>query len=377
MNIISWHRLWAMFIKEFIQMRRDRLTLGMIVAIPLMQLILFGYAINSNPKHLPTAIVTAEHNIFTRTIIDKMQHSNYFAFLNAPQTEEQANHLLSQGKVMFVLNIPPDFANKLIRGERPQVLLTADATDPMAAANSLAAAKVLLPQAFERLFTGKLAYLKTNPQPIDFVTHTKYNPELITQYNIIPGLLGIILTMMMIIITSVAITREFEQGTMENLLSTPLRPLEVMLGKVCPYIFVGYLQTSLIILLAYFLFGVPIAGSIMLLLLCAFPFIMANLSVGLLFSTIAKNQLQAVQMGFFFFLPSILLSGFMFPFYGMPIWAQYVGNILPLTYFNRIARGIMLKGNNFSDIWTDLWPILIFMTVTLLIALTRYRQTLD
>lgn len=376
-SYFSFRRLTAIITKEFIQMKRDRVTLAMIVMIPLMQLILFGFAINSNPKNLPTALVSADSSAFTRSFIQGMKNTEYFKFLPQTFTEKQAEHLLTIGRIQFIINIPPGFSRELVRNEHPEILLTADATESMASANAITAMNTLSSSIFNRELVGPLAKLNTDQPLFNLRLHAKYNPELITQYNIVPGLMGVILTMTMVIITALAITREYERGTMESLLATPARPLEVMLGKVIPYIIVGYVQAALIVLAAYYLFHVPIDGNLLLLFIAALPFIAANLSVGVTFSTIAENQLQATQMSFFFFLPSILLSGFMFPFYGMPMWAQKVGSILPLTYFLRITRGIMLKGTSFAETWPNIWPILIFMVIALLIGLKRYRQTLD
>jgi len=373
----SWQRLWSVIAKEFIQMRRDRITLSMLVAIPLMQLILFGYAINANPKHLPTVVVSGDHSKLTRTFIQGLKNTEYFQLIRPPVSEKEANYLMAINKAQFVLNIPPNFSYDLMRNKHPTLLLTADATDSMAVSNAMAAANGFANQVFDYDFQGNLSYLKAQKPPFNLMVHAQYNPELITQYNIVPGLMGVILTMTMVMITALAITREYERGTMENLLATPVRPLEVMLGKVIPYIAVGYLQAMLIIASAFYLFHVPIDGSLLLLFIATLPFIAANLSIGVTFSTLADNQLQATQMTFFFFLPSILLSGFMFPFYGMPIWAQWIGNILPLTYFLRITRGIMLKGNGFMNTWPNIWPIIIFMVIALIIGLKRYKQTLD
>ncbi|ABS77021.1 ABC transporter permease [Coxiella burnetii] len=376
-NYFSWHRCVAVAFKEFVQMRRDRLTFAMIIGIPLIQLILFGFAINTNPKYLPTALVSADHSDFTRTFIRGVENTEYFRITAQPKTLKEADTLLAKGKVLFVINIPPDFTRNLIRGMHPQILIEADASDPVAAVNALAAIPTLETTIFNPLFKGNLNDLRSQPEPLNIVLHRKYNPENITQYNIVPGLLGVVLTMTMVLITSLAMTRERERGTVESLLATPVRPLEVMIGKITPYIIVGYLQVSIILVASRYLFDVPIEGSITLLLISALPFIAANLSVGLTFSSIAKNQLQAVQSAFFFFLPSILLSGFMFPFAGMPQWARWLGEILPLTHFLRITRGILLKGNSWYEILPDLWPILLFAAIALLIGLKRYRQTLD
>jgi ABC-2 type transport system permease protein len=373
----AFHRFWAVVLKEFIQMKRDRVTFAMMVGIPLLQLMLFGFAINSDPKHLPTVIVSADHGPFSRTLISAMQHSGYFQVLRQVETEAEAARLLQLGDVQFVLNIPPDFSRRILRGERPALLLEADATDPAATGPAVAAVRAMVGNLFDRDLTGPLAPLRDRPGPVDLRLHAHYNPENITQYNVVPGLMGVVLTMTMIIITALAMTRERERGTMENLLATPVRPFEVMTGKIVPYVIVGYIQLTLILVAAKVLFHVPLVGSIPLVYAVALAFIAANLAVGITFSTLAQNQLQAVQMAFFFFLPSLLLSGFMFPFRGMPEWAQTIGSALPLTHFLRIVRGVLLKGNGVAEILPELWPILLFMTVALTIGLKRYRQTLD
>lgn len=373
----SWHRTLAVIIKEFLQMRRDRLTFAMIIGLPLMQLILFGFAINTNPHKLPTAVVFGDNSTFTRQFILGLQNTDYFNVVSLPKSVEESENMLAEGKVLFVISFPPNFTQRLIRGQRPQVLVEADATDPVATGNATAAIQQLVNTVFDPYFKGPTSDLRSKPIAVNLVIHNKYNPENITQFNIVPGLLGVVLTMTMVIITSLAITRERERGTMESLLATPVRPVEVMIGKLFPYIFVGYIQVFLILLAAKYIFEVPTAGSMLLLISCVLPFIAANLAMGLTFSSLARNQLQAVQMAFFFFLPSLLLSGFMFPFAGMPKWAQAIGNCLPLTYFIRIVRGIMLKGNNFTQIWPNIWPILIFCILALFIGVKRYRQTLD
>ena len=373
----NWQRFCAIVAKEFIQMRRDRLTFAMMLGIPMIQLVLFGYAINSDPKHLPTAVYSADNSTFSRTIVWAMRNSSYFDVTREPQSEAEIQKLLAEGTVQFVVEIPVDFSRKLLRGEQSDLLLEADATDPMAIGYAVGAMNSLTPVVLNRDLTGPLAKLRGSSTPFNLVVHQHYNPENITQYNIVPGLMGVILTMTMVIITALAITRERESGTMENLLSTPLRPVEVIIGKIVPYIMVGYIQIFLILVAAKFLFDVPMVGSVPLLLSVAFLFIVAHLAVGITFSTIARNQRQAMQMGMFFFLPNILLSGYMFPFRGMPGWAQDIGEILPLTHFLRVVRGILLKGNGFVEIVPDLWPIALFLVVMLAIGIKRYRQTLD
>ncbi|HBI14045.1 MAG TPA: mannose-1-phosphate guanyltransferase [Desulfobulbaceae bacterium] len=373
----SFRRFCAIIKKEFVQMRRDRVTFAMMIGIPIMQMIIFGFAINSDPKNLPTVILDADHSPFTRTLVASMQNSQYFRVLRTVATEKEAEEMVDLGQVQFVLQIPAQFARSLVRGEQPALVLTADATDPAATSNALAAFRVIAERAMGRDLNGPLEYLRPAKTPLNIIVHPRFNPEAITQYNIVPGLMGVVLTMTLVIITALAITRERERGTMENLLSTPVRPLEVMIGKIIPYIIVGYVQMGVILLAARFLFQVPFMGSILLLLAVSLFFIAANLGVGLTFSTLARNQLQAVQMAFFFFLPSILLSGFMFPFRGMPVWAQKIGSILPLTHYLRIVRGIILKGNTLDQILTHIWPIAVFLLVALTIGLKRYRSTLD
>ena len=374
---LAFHRLWAVVLKEFIQMKRDRVTFGMMVGIPLMQLMLFGFAINSDPKHLPTAVWAADQGPFARTLVSALRHSDYFELVRDAQSEADTDRWLRLGEVQFVVNIPEDFSRKLLRGEQPTVLIEADASDPAATGPALSAVRAIASTVLDRDLSGPLARLRPKSGPINFQIHAHYNPENITQYNVVPGLMGVVLTMTMVIITSLAITRERERGTMENLLATPVQPFEVMVGKIIPYIVVGYIQVTLILVAARFIFGVPMVGNLGLVYAVALLFIGANLAVGITFSTLAKNQLQAVQMAFFFFLPSILLSGFMFPFRGMPEWAQWVGTCLPNTHFLRIVRGILLKGNGPLEIAPELWPLLLFVIVAMTIGVRRYRQTLD
>jgi ABC-2 type transport system permease protein len=374
---MNWSRLLAILIKEFRQIRRDRLTFAMMVMVPIMQLILFGFAINTDPKQLPMAAVVADNSEFARTLTASLQNSEYFRITHRPASEADANRLLEQGEVQFVLVVPVDFSRRLLRGEHPSILLAVDATDPAAAGNALAAIGPISRQALSRDLVGPLTQLDQAAAPYDIRVQRRYNPEGLSRYNIVPGLIGVILTMTMVMMTALAMTRERERGTMENLLATPVRPVEVMVGKIAPYILIGYVQVTVILTAARLLFDVPMVGSLLLLSGAVIVFIAANLAVGFTFSTIARNQLQAMQLTFFFFLPSILLSGFMFPFRGMPRWAQMIGEALPLTHFLRIVRGILLKGNQFADIAPQLWPIALFMVVAGLIALNRYRQTLD
>ncbi|HSK42192.1 MAG TPA: ABC transporter permease, partial [Arenibaculum sp.] len=326
-------RVLALMLKEFIQMRRDRLTFAMMIGIPVIQLLLFGFAINADPKHLPTAVLSADDSEYARSLIAAMDNSGYFDVDRRASGEAGLTRLLERGEVQFAVTIPAGFGRDLVRGDRPVLLVEADATDPAATGNALGALEALMQGALAHDLTGPLAGLAGDPGPVELRIHRRYNPEGITQYNIVPGLMGVIMTMTMVMMTALAMTRERERGTMENLLAMPVRPAEVMLGKIVPPIFVAYVQMALILLAARLLFGVPMAGSTALLATVLILFVAANLAVGFTFSTIARNQLQAMQMSFFFFLPSILLSGFMFPFAGMPDWAQAIGEVLPLTHF--------------------------------------------
>jgi len=363
--------------KEFIQLKRDRLTFGMIVGIPIIQLVLFGFAINADPKHLPTAALIADRSEFSRSILAGLKNSDYFAFIGEARDEADAERMLATGEAQFVVNIPADFSKRLVRGERPAMLLEADATDPSATGNAIAAINGLTQTVLQRDLTGPLASLASTPGAFEVRIHPRYNPENVTQYNIVPGLMGVILTMTMVMMTGLAITRERERGTMENLLATPATALEVMTGKIIPYILIGLVQVTLVLTLAEWLFNVPMLGSYSVLYLSVLLFIAANLVLGLTISAVAENQLQAMQMTFFFFLPSILLSGFMFPFRGMPDWAQVIGQALPLTHFLRIVRGVLLKGNGWSEVMPEAWPIAAFGMVVILIGLRFFRSTLD
>ena len=373
----SLARMLAVFIKEFQQMMRDRLTFAMAVGVPIMQLVLFGYAINTDPKGLPTAIVSTDSGPMARGVLAAMQNTGYFRVDHLLTNEREAEALIETGAVQFMVVIPDNFSHRLVRGEKPALLVSADATDPSASVNAVAALNALVPQAVSHDLPGALRGLGKVQPSFEVRVHRRYNPEGLSRYNIVPGLVGTILTMTMVMLTSLAMTRERERGTMENLLATPVRPSEVMVGKILPYVVMGYVQLGVILGAAFVLFEVPMVGSFSLLLAMIGVFIVANLGVGFTFSTVAKNQLQAMQMTFFFFLPSMLLSGFMFPFRAMPLWAQWVGEVLPLTHFLRIVRGILLKGNTFTQLWPELWPMLLFLFVAGALALLRYQQTLD
>ena len=373
----SLARWWSIVLKEFLQLKRDRVTFAMIVGLPIIQLTLFGYAINTDPKHLPTAIVVGEDSVFARSFVAGMRNSAYFDVIETMPDEASARRALARGTVQFVLSIPTDFSRRLLRGERPSLLIEADASDPTAITTALAAVPGLIAPVVAKDLTGPLAHLNGTPAAFDVQVHRLYNPEGITQYNVVPGLMGVILTMTMVMMTGLAITRERERGTMENLLATPVLPIEVMTGKIIPYVAIGLVQATIIVLAARYVFHVPFAGGLVALYLSALLFIAANLTVGITLSSLAQNQLQAMQLTMFYFLPSLLLSGFMFPFGGMPRWAQWLGNLLPLTYFNRLVRGILLKGNGWTDLWPAVWPLAVFTVAVMMIALRFYRRTLD
>ena len=370
-------RVLAVLVKEFQQVLRDRLTFAMAIGVPVMQLVLFGYAINNDPKGLPTALVAYDNGPLARSLVVAIQNTGYFHITAQPASEAQAERLLALGEVQFVIAIPPDFSRRVVRGEKPAVLVAVDATDPSSASNAIAALGQFGNQALAHDLTGPLASLQPREAPFELRIHRRYNPEGLTRYNIVPGLIGTILTMTMVMLTSLAMTRERERGTLENLLATPVRPFEVMVGKIAPYVLIGYVQLAVILLAAVGLFEVPMVGSLALLMGVIGLFMLANLGVGFTFSTLARNQLQAMQMTFFFFLPSMLLSGFMFPYRGMPLWAQWLGEVLPLTHFLRAVRAIMLKGAGLGEIMTNLWPMALFLLVVGALALKRYRQTLD
>jgi ABC-2 type transport system permease protein len=369
----SWRRTWAMLIKEFVQLRRDRVSFAMIVMIPLVQLTLFGYAINTNPRHLPTAVLLQEQTDLGRSIVKALENTKYFDVTYVIDNEPEFDRLIASGKVLFAIEIPANFERAVRRGDRPALLVAADATDPVAAGSAVAALGPLVQTA--------LAHDRAIPDggtpPFEIRTHARYNPAANTSLNIVPGLVGTILTMTMLIFTALSVTREIDPGTMESLLSMPITPIEIMLGKIIPYIIVGFIQAALIIGIGIGLFGIPLLGSLLLLALLSTLFITTNLSIGYTFSTIAENQLQAMQMSMMFFLPNILLSGFMFPFAGMPLWAQWVGEGLPLTHYLRIVRAIMLKGATLSELSFDTWALAGLMLVAMIIAITRFRRTLD
>jgi ABC-2 type transport system permease protein len=372
-----WARLWAIVIKETLQLVRDRLTFAMMFGVPVIQLLLFGYAIDTDPHNLPTAVISADDSTITRSVLGALRSTGYMAFTSRPRSEAEANSLLQRGEVQFVVTIPSDFTRRLVRGERAQINIDADATDPAAAASPLAAAQPAIDQALARDFVGPLASLRPKASAIEVVLQRRYNPEAKARLNIVPGLLAVILSMTMVMMTALAVTRERERGTMENLLAMPVRPIEVMIGTILPYIVIGSVQVAVFLLVSWLLFDVGIEGSMAILSLGTALFITVNLAMGFTISTLTQNQLQAMQASFFILLPSILLSGFMFPFRGMPVWAQYLGEIIPATHFMRIVRGIMLKGASLGDVTAEMFSLIAILLILAALAISRYRVTLD
>ena len=373
---MNGQRILAILIKEFIQLTRDRLTYAMILAVPVIQLLLFGYAVNGNPRHLPAAVLMQDRGVLSRSVLSAMRNTDYFDFVLDARSPEELDRALQRGDIQLAITIPSDFSRRVVRGDNAQVLVEADASDPTATGQALAAVGGLASTALQNDLKGALAGLAPR-QPFQFVVHSRYNPENVTAYNIVPGLLGIVLTMTLVMMTALALTRERERGTMETLLATPVLPLEVMIGKLAPYVAIGLIQTGLILLLAKVLFHVPFMGGWGALAIGVALFIVGSLSLGFLFSTLAKSQLQAMQMSVFYILPSILLSGFLYPFRGMPEWAQAIGTAIPVTHFLRVVRGSLLKGVGMDQTWPSLLALAIFVTVVASLAMARYRTTLD
>lgn len=376
-SVFSFARLGALLIKEFIQMRRDRITFAMMLGVPLLQLVLFGYAINNDPKSLPAALVATSNDPYTRAIVAALQTTGYYRFDHVAQSAEEAEFLMARGDVSFVVTIPADFGRRVERGDNPQILIEADATDPAAASGAISTLSTVASQALLRAQGMQEAAAENARGQLDVVVHRRYNPEGISQYNIVPGLLGVILQMTMVMMTSIALTRETERGTMENLLAMPSSPLEIMMGKVLPYLAVGAVQVVVVLVASKLLFAIPFTGSMSLLLTAVLVFVLALVLLGYTISTIARTQMQALQLTFFFFLPSILLSGFMFPYRGMPGWAQIFGEIFPLTHFLRITRAVMLKGAELPAVAGEITWLVAFVALFAGVALVRFRRTLD
>jgi ABC-2 type transport system permease protein len=377
MTAFSATRVFAVLVKEFKQLTRDRLTYAMILALPVVQLMLFGYAINTEPRNLPTAVLVQENSTFARSITASLKNSAYFDLKYAVRTPAELDALLRQGVVQFAVTIPGDFTRRVARGDEAQILVEADATDPGATGGAVSALAALPDEALVHDLKGALAPRASGREPFEVVIHRRYNPEAVTAYNIVPGLLGVILSMTLVMMTALSVTRETERGTMESLLATPAEPIEVMAGKLAPYVGVGLIQAALILLLAKVLFGVPMAGGWVGLSLGLTLFIIGSLALGFLISTAARSQLQAMQMSFFYIMPSLLLSGFLFPFRGMPVWAQVIGEVIPVTHFLRVVRGALLKGQGVEDMWRELAALAAFTCVVTALAMARYRRTLD
>ncbi len=373
----SFARFVAVLAKEFIQMRRDRVTFAMMVGVPIMQLLLFGFAINADPHHLPALIEMDDASPLARSVLSGMKESDYFDFRGIVTSPAEGDKALRDGTANFVVVIPNGFERDALRGLSPQVLLSADASDPSASGAAVAAMSGIVAQAEADTLVGALRPAISAAPPVTVTIHKQFNPEGRTALNIVPGLLAIIMAMTMVLITAVAIVRETERGTMETLIATPVRPLEVLLGKITPYVLVGYVQTLVFLLAGRYVFNVPFLGEKFAFFLGFNLYIVTNLALGFLISTLSRNQMQAMQLSFFTLLPQILLSGFMFPFAGMPKWAQALGTALPATHFLRLTRKIMLKGAGLADVTGNIMGIVVIMLVIVALALARYRQTLD
>lgn len=372
---LSGARILAVLIKEFIQLTRDRLTYAMILVMPIVQLLLFGYAINSDPRDLPTAVLVQDQGPMARSTLSALVNSGYFEIVRTASSPAELDAAVARGEVQFALTIPADFTRRVVRSDGAQILVEADASDPAATGGAIAALASLPRTALSRDLVGAAG--KPGADPFEVVIHRRYNPEAVTAYNIVPGLLGVILSMTLVMMTALGVTREYERGTMESLLATPARPIEVMIGKLAPYVVVGLIQTAVILILARVLFAVPMAGGWIALGLGVLLFIVGSLALGFLISTVARTQLQAMQMSFFYMMPSILLSGFMFPFRGMPDWAQALGSVIPVTHFLRVVRGALLKGLDVVALWPSLGALALFVVVIAGAAMARYRTTLD
>ena len=377
MNSLSASHIMAVLAKEFTQLLRDRLTYAMILAIPIVQLLMFGYAINNDPKHLPTAVLVQDQGQFSRSILASLDNSDYFRIVADARSPAELNEMIRRGKVQFAITIPGDFTRRVVRRDNAQILVDADASDPAATGGAIGALASLPQNALMHDLEGPIAAATPTAPPFEVVIQRRYNPEGITSYNIVPGLLAIVLSMTLVMMTALAVTREVERGTMETLLATPVRPIEVMIGKLTPYVLVGVIQATVIIVAARLLFNVPMQGGWAALIVGLFLFIVGSLSLGFLISTLARNQLQAMQMSMFYMLPSILLSGFLFPFRGMPEWAQWIGTVIPVTHMLRVVRGAMLKGVGVAEALPSLGALALFVLIVAGLAMLKYRTTLD
>lgn len=371
-----WERIGAMVFKEVRQMARDPGTLAMMFFFPIMQLLIFGFAINNDPRHLPLAVEVGDYSVYSREIVAGLRNTGYFDVIEVRGGAHEGDRLIAEGKAQFLLTIPPNFARDLVRGDRPQLLLTADATDPAATGPAVASVGEAVTHALGHDLIGPLARLQAGGGPVDMVLHKSYNPEGITSHNTVPGLLAVILSMTMVALTAMSVTRETEQGTMENLLATPLRPIEVMIGKIIPYIVMGLVQTVVVLIFAATVFKVPFEGSLLLLFFVTLLFIVVSLALGFTMSTVAKSQVQAMQMSIFYIMPSVLLSGFAFPYRGMPRVVQWLAEILPPTHYIRLVRGIMLKGWDLSLALPQIGVLALMLGVLTFVAVRRYQDTI-
>lgn len=378
MPYFSLGRLGGLIQKEFILIVRDRGTIAMLVILPLMLLIIFGFAIEFDPKHLPTAIISHDNTPLTRSFVSALEASRYFHITNTSTDELRKNQEFADGKVSLAFTIPPEFTHKYIRNENPQLLVEIDGTDPGSSASALANVQPILNQTLANFSKQGLGFSPTsNSRTVNLTIHRLYNESNTSSYNIVPGLIGVLITMTMVMLTSTAITSEKESGTMEMLLSTPLKPTEIILGKVIPYILFGYLQLTSILIFGKLLINIPTEGNLLLLYVASAPFIIANLMVGMIYSTLANTPMQAMQLSVFFQLPSMFLSGYVFSFYGMPLWAQILGYCLPMTYYTRITRGILLKGNTLSQILPNILPICVIALILIFLTGKIFKTKLD
>jgi len=371
-------RFLAIAWKELIQLRRDRPTLAMMVGLPVMQLLLFGYAINTDVRHIPTVIYDQDQSAESRDMIRRLEATGFYDMVGSVRSYAETQDAMRSGRARVSLVVPVDFSESIHAGRPTSLQLVVDGSDPQTVASAINTAASLSAQRSLEIMVGRLSKsaLGVSVTPLSLEPVTWYNPELRTATYVVPGLVGVILTMTMIMLTAMAIARERERGTLEQLIVSPVRRIELIAGKIVPYVAIGYIQMSLILLVGRLVFDVPLVGSLGLLYALASVFIAANLSLGLFFSTIATTQQQAMQMSFFFMLPNILLSGFMFPFEAMPKPAQWLSQALPLTHFMRIVRGITLKGAGFSDALPELVWLFGILTVLVTLAALRFSKKL-
>jgi len=362
-------------IKEIHELRRDKITIAMVFITPLLQLVILGYAVNMDARNIPTALLNYDAQYMSHVFVSAAQNTGYFSMIPV-QSEKAAKSAFLRGDIIFIVTIPEGFTRRILRDEKPQILIQGDAIDPLTIGNALSA----ITQAAKTMFLQDLPPSLRNEVTADefeLIIHRMFNPEGITQYNTIPGIIGSILSTTLILMTALAIIRERESGAIENMLISPLTSLEVLTGKIIPYVIIGLFQSFFILFCAVYLFNIPLLGNIFLLFTVLMIYIFLCLSIGITISSVARNQLQALQMSSFYFIPSVMLSGFISPFISMPVWAQWIGACLPLTYFIRLIKGIMLKGNAFTVLLSDLLPLLLLAVIIMLIALKSFRKTLD